>query len=135
MYSSKLSVFQRFSMSVTWNILWILPCSVSLTFITLLKNQIRLYLPGTLELLTFIYKPLVFKIHTLANNPTSKYWSQNTPRTSSSNVSRISSKDSIWPSRGRPDLTSWGRPNLMPWGCPEMTFRCRPVLIFKGHLW
>ena len=41
MNSSKLSVSNRFSMSVTWNILWILPCSVSLMLTTLLKNQVE----------------------------------------------------------------------------------------------
>ena len=39
MYSSKLSISKRFSMSFTWNILYILPCSVNLRFTTLLKNQ------------------------------------------------------------------------------------------------
>ena len=41
MYSSKLCVSKRFSMSVTWNILYILPCSVNLRFTTLLKNQVE----------------------------------------------------------------------------------------------
>ena len=41
MYSSKLSISKRFSMSVTWNILYILPCSVNLRFTTLLKNQVE----------------------------------------------------------------------------------------------
>ena len=41
MYSSKLSISKRFSMSVTWNILCILPCSVNLRFTTLLKNQVE----------------------------------------------------------------------------------------------
>ena len=41
MYSSKLFLSKRFSMSVTWNILWILPCSVNLKFTTLLKNQVE----------------------------------------------------------------------------------------------
>ena len=40
MYSSKLSISKRFSMSFTWNILYILPCSVNLRFTTLLKNQV-----------------------------------------------------------------------------------------------
>ena len=39
MYSSKLSISQRFSMSFTWNILYILPCSVNLRSTILLKNQ------------------------------------------------------------------------------------------------
>ena len=41
MYSSKLSISRRFLMSVTWNILCILPCSVNLIFITLLKNEVE----------------------------------------------------------------------------------------------
>ena len=41
MYSSKLSISKRFSMSVTWNILCILPCSVKLRFTSLLKNQVE----------------------------------------------------------------------------------------------
>ena len=41
MYSSKLSISRRFSMSVTWNILCILPCSFNLMFTTLLKNQVE----------------------------------------------------------------------------------------------
>ena len=41
MYSSKLSISKRFSMSFTWNILYILPCSVNLRFTTLLKNQVE----------------------------------------------------------------------------------------------
>ena len=41
MYSSKLSISRRFSMSVAWNILCILPCSISLMFTTLLKNQVE----------------------------------------------------------------------------------------------
>ena len=39
MYYFKLSVSKRFSKSVTWNTLCILPCSVSLTFATFLKNH------------------------------------------------------------------------------------------------
>ena len=41
MYSSKLSISKRFSMSLTWNILYILSCSVNLRFTTLLKNQVE----------------------------------------------------------------------------------------------
>ena len=41
MYSSKLSISKRFSMPVTWNILYILPSSVNLRFTTLLKNQVE----------------------------------------------------------------------------------------------
>ena len=41
MYSSKLSISKRFSMPVTWNILYILPCSVNVRFTTLLKNQVE----------------------------------------------------------------------------------------------
>ena len=41
MYSSKSSICKRFSMSFTWNILYILPCCVSLKFTTLLKNQLE----------------------------------------------------------------------------------------------
>ena len=41
MYSSKLPISERFSMSVTWNISCILPCSVNLRFTTLLKDQIE----------------------------------------------------------------------------------------------
>ena len=40
MYSSKFSISKRFSMSVTWNILYILLCSVNLRSTTLLKNQV-----------------------------------------------------------------------------------------------
>ena len=36
-----ISLKRRFSMSVTWNILCIRPCSVNLMFITLLKNQVE----------------------------------------------------------------------------------------------
>ena len=41
MCSSKLSISKRFSMLVTYNISCILPCSVSLMFITLLKNLVE----------------------------------------------------------------------------------------------
>ena len=40
-YSSKLSFSKRFSVSLTWHILYILPCSVNLTLTTLLKNQVE----------------------------------------------------------------------------------------------
>ena len=52
---------------------------------------------------------------------------QDVLRTSSSNIPRTSPKDSIWPSRGRPEMTSWGRPNL--------TSKGRPNLTPKGRLW
>ena len=59
---------------------------------------------------------------------------QDVPRMYSSNVSRMSPKDRIWPSWGRPELTSWGRPNLTskrrPWevvlGCPQDVLRTFP---------
>ena len=38
---------------------------------------------------------------------------QDVPRTFPSKVLRTSPKDSVWPSRGHPDMTSTGRPNLM----------------------
>ena len=41
MYSSKLSISRSFSMSVSWNILCIVPCSVNFMFTTLLKNQVE----------------------------------------------------------------------------------------------
>ena len=49
MYSSKLSVSKKFSMSVVWNILYILPCSVNLVFTTLLKNQVEWILRALLS--------------------------------------------------------------------------------------
>ena len=44
--------------------------------------------------------------------------------TSPSNVSRVSSKDPIWP--------SWGRSNLSSWERLEMTSREHPSLTFTG---
>ena len=41
MYSSKFSISRRFSISVTWNILCILSCSINLIFTTLFKNQVE----------------------------------------------------------------------------------------------
>ena len=41
MHFSKFPVSKSFLMWVTWEILWILPCSVSLTFTTLLKDQVE----------------------------------------------------------------------------------------------
>ena len=58
---------------------------------------------------------------------------QDVLRASSSNVPRMSPKDPIWLSRGRPDLTSQGRPNLRSWGRPEMTSRGHLNLTFKGR--
>ena len=46
---SKLSISKRFSMSVTWNILYILPCFVNLRFTTLLKNQVEWILQALLS--------------------------------------------------------------------------------------
>ena len=43
-----------------------------------------------------------------------------------SNVSRTSLKDPIWPSRGRPKLTSRGPLNLKSWEHLKMTSRVRP---------
>ena len=53
MYSSKLSISKRFSMSVTWYILYILPCSVN--FHNIVKEPGRVSFPGTFELSAFIW--------------------------------------------------------------------------------
>ena len=59
-YSSKLSISKRSSMSVTLNVLCILPCSVNLRFTTLLvKEPCIVNLPGNLELSAFIHELLV----------------------------------------------------------------------------
>ena len=60
---------------------------------------------------------------------------QDVPSASSSNVPRSSSKDPIWPSRGRPDLMSRRHPNLTSWGRPEMMSRGHLNLTFKGRPW
>ena len=59
---------------------------------------------------------------------------RNVQRTSPSDVPRKSPKDPIWPSPGRPNLTSW-HPNLTSWGRPEMRSRGRLNLTFKWRPW
>ena len=44
-----------------------------------------------------------------------------------------SPKNSIWPSRGSPDLNFRGHPNLRSWGSPEMMSRGCSNLTFKGR--
>ena len=63
----------------------------------------------------------------LANTHPANMGLQDVSRTPPSNVHRTSPKDTMWPSRGRPDLTSQGRPNL--------SSRGRLNLIFKGRPW
>ena len=56
-----------------------------------------------------------------------KYWSPERPEDYPSSVPRTFPKDPIWP--------SWGRPNLTSCGPPEMTSRGRPNLMFKWRPW
>ena len=63
MYSSKLSISKRFSMSVTWNILYILPCSVNLKVHNIVQEQGRVNLPGTFELSAFVHDIWHLYIH------------------------------------------------------------------------
>ena len=56
---------------------------------------------------------------------------QDVPRTSPSKVPRTSPKDTIWPFRGRPDLTSRRRPNLTSWGRSNLTFKGRPWEVLR----
>ena len=48
------------------------------------------------------------------------------PRTSSSNNSRTSPKDPIWPSRGCHNLTLWGHPESTSRGSANLTLKRRP---------
>ena len=57
------------------------------------------------------------------------------PRTSPSNARRTFSKDPIWLSQGRLNLTSRGSPNLTSWGSLKMTSRGHPDLTLKGCPW
>ena len=70
MYSSKLSISKRFSMSVTWYILYILPRSVN--FHNIVKEPGRASFPGTFELSAFICELLIFMRHTLTNKTSSR---------------------------------------------------------------
>ena len=60
MYSSKLSISRRFSMSVTWNIFMYPFMFCQFNVYNIVEEPGRMYLYGTLELLTFISKLLVF---------------------------------------------------------------------------
>ena len=95
---------------------------------------------------------------TVANNAIDTQPANNGPWASPSNVPRTSPKDPIWPSQGRPKLTTWGhlemtsreRPNLTSRirpggtdsGCPQDVLRMSPRRPWKhiwgkmwGHLW
>ena len=87
---------------------------------------------------------------TVANNAIDTQPANNGPWASPSNVPRTSPKDPIWPSQGRPKLTTWGhlemtsreRPNLTSRirpggtdsGCPQDVLRMSPRRPWK-HIW
>ena len=86
------------------------------------------------NLMTYVSVCLLMSISTNLWDSTtavSKYWSPGRPE----DVPRTSPKNPIWPSRGRPELTSWGCPYLTYWGRLEMTSWCRPNLTSKERLW
>ena len=58
-------------MSVTWNI-WYLSMFHQFNVCNIVEEPDRMYLPGTLELSTFISKQLVFIGYTLANKKSSR---------------------------------------------------------------
>ena len=58
---------------------------------------------------------------------------QDVPRTSHSNLHRMSPKDSIRPSRECPDRTSWGRPEMTSRGLSNLMFKGRPQEVDSGR--
>ena len=76
MYSSKLPISKRFSMSVSGMEYFMNPfMCCQFNVYNMVEKSVRIYLPGALYLSTFISKLLVFMGHTLANKKSSqKFW-------------------------------------------------------------
>ena len=118
-----LNIIKFYLSRCVWNI-WLLITAMSFHIIFSRKWQCSLFKPINNFLPSVIKNFYLFILTQSAN-----IGPQDFPRTSSSNVRGISAKDRIWPSRGRPDLTSRGGWFRATPGCsqyiPWRTFKTR----------